>query len=353
LDIRRAFLEAMHQKISVAPMLDWTDRHCRFFHRLISSQTLLYTEMVTTGALLFGDVARHLDYSDAEHPIALQLGGSEPHDLARCALLARDWGYDEINLNCGCPSPRVQRGAFGACLMAEPTLVRDAVAAMRDAVAAEIPVTVKHRIGIDLEDSYGFVRDFVGTVAEGGCDTFVVHARSAWLDGLSPKENRAIPPLRPEFVLQLKRDFPQLRFVLNGGVKTNAQVREWLDLVDGVMVGREAYQDPWMMAQWDSELLGPSAAAPPLREDVEEQMCAYIADWKSRGLHPQSITRHLLNLWKGQPGGRLWRQVLSDSKLLSTLSVADLFKRARDARLSAACDADPPRDQQLLDSVCA
>lgn len=342
----------MHQKISVAPMLDWTDRHCRFFHRLISSHVLLYTEMVTTGALLFGDVSRHLDYSDSEHPIALQLGGSEPRDLARCAALARDWGYDEINLNCGCPSPRVQRGAFGACLMAEPALVRDAVASMRDAVAGEIPVTVKHRIGIDLEDSYGFVRDFVGTVAEGGCATFIVHARAAWLNGLSPKENRAIPPLRPEFVLQLKRDFPQLRFVLNGGVKTHAQVREWLEQVDGVMVGRAAYQDPWMMAQWDSALLGPSAAVLLRREDVEEQMCRYIAEWKSRGLHPQSITRHMLSLWKGEPGGRLWRQVLSDSNLLSTLSVTDLFKRARDARLSAACDADPPGDQQLLDSAC-
>ncbi len=333
-------------------MLDWTDRHCRFFHRLITRQTLLYTEMVTTGALLYGDVARHLGYSDAEHPVALQLGGSEPQDLARCALLARDWGYDEINLNCGCPSPRVLRGAFGACLMAEPTLVRDAVAAMRDAVAGEIPVTVKHRIGIDHEDSYGFVRDFVGTVAEGGCATFVVHARSAWLDGLSPKENRAVPPLRHAFVLQLKRDFPQLRFILNGGIQSNEQLREWLGKVDGVMVGRSAYQDPWMMAQWDAEILGRPIAMPPQREAVEEEMCAYISDWKIQGLHPQSITRHLLNLWKGQPGGRLWRQVLSDSKLLSTLSAPDLFKVAREARLSAVCDVDLPEDQQLLTSAC-
>jgi tRNA-dihydrouridine synthase A len=341
----------MLQKLSIAPMLDWTDRHCRFFHRLISHHTLLYTEMVSTGALLFGDISRHLDFSAEEQPVALQLGGSEARDLAHCARLARDWGYSEVNLNCGCPSPRVQRGAFGACLMAEPNLVRDAVAAMCDAVADEIPVTVKHRIGIDHEDSYGFVRDFVGTVADGGCATFIVHARSAWLDGLSPKENRAIPPLRREFILQLKRDFPHLRFVLNGGVKTTEQARDWLAQVDGVMVGRAAYQDPWMMAQWDAEIFGVSAAVQPQREVVEERMCGYIADWAGQGLHPQTITRHMLNLWKGQPGGRLWRQVLSDSTLLSTLSAPDLFKAARAARLSAVADVASMADQPLIASV--
>ncbi|MDY0330388.1 MAG: tRNA dihydrouridine(20/20a) synthase DusA [Thiomonas sp.] len=324
--------------ISVAPMLDWTDRHCRFFHRLITRKTLLYTEMVTTGALLFGDVARHLDFSMQEHPIALQLGGSEPADLARCARLALDWGYDEVNLNCGCPSPRVQRGAFGACLMAEPALVRDAIAAMRDAVSGAIPVTVKHRIGIDHEDSYAFVRDFVGTVAEGGCRTFIVHARSAWLEGLSPKENREVPPLRPEFVLQLQRDFPDLSFVLNGGIKTDQQLRDWLPRVGGVMVGRSAYQDPWSMAHWDRDHLGQPQASVPEREDVEEQMIRYISGWKDKGLHPQAITRHMLNLWKGQPGGRLWRQVLSDSNRLATLSVSELFTAARRARLSAQAD---------------
>lgn len=333
-------------------MLDWTDRHCRFFHRLITKNALLYTEMVTTGALLFGDVPRHLDYSDEEHPVALQLGGSEPQDLARCARLAQDWGYDEINLNCGCPSARVQRGAFGACLMAEPGLVRDAVAAMCDAVAGEIPVSVKHRIGIDHQDSYGFVRDFVGTVASGGCKTFIVHARSAWLDGLSPRENRDVPPLRPEFVLQLRRDFPQLCFVLNGGIKSMEQLREWFWQTDGVMVGRAAYQDPWMLAQWDAEFFGQSDAAQPQREEVEARMCAYIATWKERGLHPQAITRHMLNLWKGQPGGRLWRQVLSDAKLLSTLSVPDLFKAAREARLSAVSELDAANDQPRMVAPC-
>ena len=339
--------------LSVAPMLDWTDRHCRFFHRLITRKTLLYTEMVTTGALLFGDVPRHLDFSGQEHPVALQLGGSEPADLARCTRLAVEWGYDEVNLNCGCPSPRVQRGAFGACLMGEPTLVRDAVAAMREAVSGAMPITVKHRIGIDHEDSYGFVRDFVGTVAEGGCETFIVHARAAWLDGLSPKENRDVPPLRPEFVLQLQHDFPDLSFVLNGGVKTDEQLDAWLPQVGGVMVGRAAYQDPWSMAHWDLDYLGQSQGALPEREAIEDQMASYIAEWKGRGLHPQAITRHLLNLWKGQPGGRLWRQVLSDSRLLASLSVGELFATARQARLSAEAEEHASNDQPLTVSACA
>ena len=333
-------------------MLDWTDRHCRFFHRLISQKALLYTEMVTTGALMFGDVPRHLDFSAEEHPVALQLGGSDPADLAHCAKLAHEWGYDEVNLNCGCPSPRVQRGAFGACLMAEPTLVRDAVAAMREAAAGDIRITVKHRIGIDHKDSYAFVRDFVGTVSEGGCDTFIVHARSAWLDGLSPKENRDVPPLRPEFILQLQRDFPALSFVLNGGIKTEAQIREWLPQVGGIMVGRAAYQDPWSMANWDRDFLGQPQIATPVREDVEEQMARYIADWRGRGLHPQAITRHMLNLWKGQSGGRLWRQVLSDAHLLATLSVAELFAKARQARLSAEPETPLSNDQPLTVSAC-
>ncbi|MDP1534372.1 MAG: tRNA dihydrouridine(20/20a) synthase DusA, partial [Rubrivivax sp.] len=247
-------------RLSVAPMMDWTDRHCRFFHRLISRQTRLYTEMVTTGALLHGDVARHLDFSDVEHPLALQLGGSEPADLAACAKLALQWGYDEINLNCGCPSERVQRGAFGACLMAEAPLVADCVRAMRDAV--DLPVTVKHRIGIDRVESYDFVRDFVGTVAErGGCEVFVVHARNAWLQGLSPKENRDIPPLRYGFVQRLKQDFPALTIVVNGGVVDDAQIAEQLQGVDGVMVGRQAYHHPWAMADWDARFLGAGAAA--------------------------------------------------------------------------------------------
>lgn len=203
-------------------MMDWTDRHCRYLHRLITRHALLYTEMVTTGALLHGDQGRHLDFNAEEHPVALQLGGSEPDDLAACARLAERWGYDEVNLNCGCPSERVQKGAFGACLMAEPQLVADCVKAMRDATA--LPVTVKHRIGVDRIESYGFVRDFVGTVAAAGCEVFIVHARNAWLQGLSPKENREIPPLRYELVAQLKREFPQLTIAVNGGLKTPDQI---------------------------------------------------------------------------------------------------------------------------------
>jgi tRNA-dihydrouridine synthase A len=241
-------------RLSVAPMMDWTDRHCRVLHRLLTRHTRLYTEMVTTGALLHGDVARHLDFSAVEHPVALQLGGSEPDDLAACAKLAQQWGYDEVNLNCGCPSERVQRGAFGACLMAEPALVRDGVKAMLDAVS--IPVTVKHRIGIDRGESYDFVRDFVGTVAESGCTVFIVHARNAWLKGLSPKENREVPPLRYETVHRLKRDFPGLTLVLNGGVNADAVIADQLQQLDGVMIGRHAYHEPWAMATWDRSFFG-------------------------------------------------------------------------------------------------
>ena len=245
-------------RFCIAPMMDWTDRHCRFFHRLLTRHARLYTEMVTTGALIHGDVARHLDFNAGEHPVALQLGGSEPDDLARCARLAEKWGYDEVNLNCGCPSERVQRGAFGACLMAEPELVRDCVKAMVDVVA--IPVTVKHRIGIDKTDSYDFVRDFVGTVADGGAGVFMVHARSAWLKGLSPKENREIPPLRYDFAQRLKADFPDLTIVLNGGIADGVGIDAALTAVDGVMVGRHAYHEPWFLSQVDAAWFGAAPA---------------------------------------------------------------------------------------------
>ena len=241
-------------RLSVAPMMAWTDKHCRYFHRLITGNALLYTEMVSTGALLHGDQRQHLRFDETEHPVALQLGGSEPLDLARAAKIGEQWGYDEINLNCGCPSVRVQRGAFGACLMAEPALVADGVKAMLDAVS--IPVTVKHRIGIDRNESYGFVRDFVGQVSEAGCKVFIVHARNAWLDGLSPKENRDIPPLRYELAYQLKQDFPALTICVNGGITTNEQIENHLRHVDGVMVGREAYHNPWLMAGWDEAFYG-------------------------------------------------------------------------------------------------
>ncbi len=299
--------------LSVAPMMDWTDRHCRYLHRLLSRHALLYTEMVTTGALIHGDVPRHLRFNAEEHPVALQLGGSEPADLAHCAKLGEQWGYDEININCGCPSERVQRGAFGACLMAEPRLVADCVKAMVDAV--DVPVTVKHRIGIDRIESYEFVRDFVGIVSEAGCGTFIVHARNAWLQGLSPKQNREIPPLRYELVHRLKHEFPQLRFSINGGIAANAQVHEHLRLLDGVMVGREAYHNPWWLAEWDAEFFG---AAPQAltREDVESAMCDYMErEAAAHGTLWPSIARHMLGLRNGLPGARRWRQVWSDHRL--------------------------------------
>ncbi len=299
--------------MSVAPMMDWTDRHCRYFHRLLSRHALLYTEMVTTGALVHGDRPRHLDFNAQEHPVALQLGGSDATDLALCARLGEQWGYDEINLNCGCPSERVQRGSFGACLMAEPQLVADCVKAMVDAVS--IPITVKHRIGIDKTESYAFVRDFVGAVSQAGCSVFLVHARNAWLKGLSPKENREVPPLRYEMVHQLKRDFPHLTFATNGGITTAGQVTQELHEVDGVMIGREAYHNPWWLAQWDSEFFG-AAPAQITRESVEERMTEYMAsEAQARGTPWSAIARHMLGLRNGLPGARRWRQVWSDHKL--------------------------------------
>ncbi len=305
--------DADRWRLSVAPMMDWTDRHCRYFHRLLTKNTLLYTEMVTTGALMHGSVQRHLRFNEEEHPVALQLGGSEPSELAAAAKLGEQWGYDEINLNCGCPSDRVQRGAFGACLMADPALVADGVKAMVDAVS--VPVTVKHRIGIDKTESYGFVRDFVGTVSEAGCSVFMVHARNAWLQGLSPKENREVPPLRYELVYQLKRDFPHLTIAINGGITTNDQIDTHLAQVDGVMVGREAYHHPWLMTSWDERYFGalPSTVN---RDAVEEQMVAYMERAHAEDGCPwYAIARHMLGLRHGLRGARLWRQVWSDHRL--------------------------------------
>ncbi|MDB5731078.1 MAG: TIM-barrel protein yjbN family [Variovorax sp.] len=294
-------------------MMDWSDRHCRFFHRLLTRRALLYTEMVTTGALVHGDVARHLRFHAEEHPVALQLGGSEPGELAHCAALGEKWGYDEINLNCGCPSERVQRGAFGACLMAEPRLVADCVKAMVDGVS--VPVTVKHRIGIDKTESYEFVRDFVGTVSEAGCRTFIVHARNAWLQGLSPKQNREVPPLRYALVHRLKHDFPELRFSINGGIAKTAQVHEQLRLLDGVMVGREAYHNPWWLSEWDEAFFGEPARV-ITREEVEARMCEYIVRETARHGTPWSnVARHMLGLRNGLAGARRWRQVWSDHRL--------------------------------------
>ena len=295
-------------------MMDWTDRHCRYFHRLLTKRARLYTEMVTTGALLHGDVPRHLDFDPAEQPVALQLGGSEPAELAEAARLGERWGYAEINLNCGCPSERVQRGSFGACLMAEPQLVAECVKAMRDAVA--LPVTVKHRIGIDRLESYDFVRDFVGTVAAaGGCEVFIVHARNAWLQGISPKENRELPPLRYETVARLKRDFPALTLVVNGGIKGEAQIASHLEAVDGVMIGREAYHHPWTMASWDARFFADPASALD-RDAIEAAMVDYMErQQRDRGEPWSRIARHMIGLRNGEPGARRWRQVWSDHGL--------------------------------------
>jgi tRNA-dihydrouridine synthase A len=317
-------------RFCVAPMLDWTDRHCRYFLRQISRRARLYTEMVTAAALVHGDVPRHLDFDPAEHPLALQLGGSDPAQLAAAARYGARWGYDEINLNCGCPSERVQKGSFGACLMAEPALVADCVRAMRDAVS--LPVTVKHRIGLEGDDDYGFVRDFVGTVAQAGCKAFIVHARNAWLDGLSPKDNREIPPLRYALVHRLKQDFPALTIVINGGIAGDAAIREQLRQVDGVMVGREAYHHPWSMASWDVSFLGASAPAEPLRrEDVEDDMVRYMQQLAAQGQPWSHASRHMLGLWNGTPGARRWRQVWSDHRLKEQ-PPAQVARIARQAR---------------------
>ena len=334
-----------YPRLSVAPMMDWTDRHCRYLHRLLSRHALLYTEMVTTGALLHGDVARHLRFNAEEHPLALQLGGSEPADLVRAARLGQDWGYDEINLNCGCPSDRVQRGAFGACLMAEPKTVADGVKAMRDAVS--LPVSVKHRIGIDQTESYDFVRDFVGTVADAGCGIFIVHARNAWLQGLSPKENREIPPLRYALVHQLKRDFPHLVIGINGGITSSAQVAEQLEQVDSVMLGREAYHQPWWLASWDAEFLAGSPC-PLTLDEVEEAMVVYMErEAALYGTPWSAVARHMLGLRLGLPGARRWRQVWSDHRL-KALPAREVFAQAR---LHCAPSAGPLTEVAELPSA--
>lgn len=336
--------------VSVAPMLDWSDRHCRRFHREITRHSWLYTEMVTTGAILCGDPSRHLDFNQEEHPVALQLGGSEPADLAQCARMAEQWGYDEINLNCGCPSERVQKGAFGACLMAEPQLVADCVKAMRDVV--DIDVTVKHRIGIDKVDSYQFVRDFVGTIAEAGCKTFIVHARNAILKGLSPRENREIPPLKYDYAYQLKRDFPELEIIINGGIKTCDEIAAHLQHVDGVMVGREAYHNPYFMAEIDARFYQ-DAREIPSRTAILETLVPYIYRQLElhgnggKGLRLNSITRHLLGLMTGLYGARAYRQILSDPKRLATGMPELLLEAAARVQFQSQLELQEPQQSGL------
>jgi len=308
-------------------MMDWTDRHCRYFLRLITRHTRLCTEMVTTGPLTHGDLPRHLDFDPAEHPLALQLGGSDTTALAHCARLGEVWGYDEINLNVGCPSERVQTGSFGACLMAEPALVADCVRAMRDAVA--IPVTVKHRLGLDRNEDYGFLRDFVGTVAAAGCEAFFVHARNAVLKGLSPKENREVPPLRYDAVHRLKQDFPALVIVINGGFTRWDAIDAELSRVDGVMLGRAAYHDPWILARADWRAFGDETRGRS-RAEVVHALIPYAEAELRRGTSLRAIAQHVLGLYHGQSGGRRFRQILSDAAKLKQAG-PDLFLEALEA----------------------
>jgi tRNA-dihydrouridine synthase A len=300
----------MNRLFSIAPMMDWSDHNCRYFWRLLTKQALLYTEMVTTGALINGDRERFLHFNAEEHPVALQLGGSDPAELARCARWAQEWGYDEVNLNCGCPSDRVQSGMFGACLMAKPALVADCVKAMRE--SCDIPVTVKHRIGIDDMEAYDELLAFVEPIAAAGCEVFIVHARKAWLQGLSPKQNREIPPLNYPWVYRLKQDFPHLTIVLNGGIQTLQDCQTHLQHVDGVMLGREAYQNPWLLSQVDEVLFGIDKPAQS-RDDVIAALLPYAQRQIASGAQLNHITRHILGLYQGVPGARKFRRHLSEN----------------------------------------
>lgn len=298
----------MSYRLSIAPMMDWTDRHDRYFLRLIAPDILLYTEMITAQAIAHGDVPYLLGFDDAEHPVALQLGGSDPSLLANAAKLGQEFGYDEINLNVGCPSPRVSSGRFGACLMLEPALMATCVSAMRNAVT--LPVTVKCRIGVDNHDSYAELCTFIQTVANAGCQTFIIHARKAWLNGLSPKENREIPPLQYDVVYQLKRDFPQLNLILNGGLKSLAAVDTALQHVDGVMIGREAYHNPYWLAALQANYHKKQDM--PSRHTIAKKMLPYVRQQLENGVRLNAITRHMLGLFQGQPGAAKWRRYISE-----------------------------------------
>lgn len=296
-------------RFCIAPMMDWTDKHCRLFHRLLTTKAFLYTEMVTTGALIHGDRDRLLGFNQEEHPLALQLGGSNPQELTICTKMAEDYGYDEVNLNVGCPSDRVQNGRFGACLMLEPELVAECIMAMTQAV--KIPVTIKSRIGVDNNDSYAELAGFVERIASAGCNTIIIHARKAWLSGLSPKQNREIPPLNYDAVHQLKNDYPHLEIIINGGVIGVSQSLLLLEQVDGVMVGREAYHNPYMLAEVDRQMFHTTDPIKS-RQQVIMEMLPYIEDQLIQGVRLNAIVRHMLGLYHGQPGGRLFRRYLSE-----------------------------------------
>jgi tRNA-dihydrouridine synthase A len=316
-------MTGINRRFCIAPMMDWTDRHCRYLLRLIFTQGLLYTEMVTAAAVKHGNRDRLLSFNEFERPLALQLGGADPSDMAFAAEQGQAYGYDEININAGCPSDRVQSGRFGACLMMAPATVAAAVAAMRSAV--DIPVTVKTRIGVDEHDDYDFLKRFVGTVATAGCEVFIIHARKAWLSGLSPKENREIPPLQYERVYRLKEDFPDLKIVLNGGINTSAAIMRHLNRVDGIMVGRCAYQDPYALSDIQQLLFGGDVL--PAREEVVNRYIPYIEQQLRQGVYLKHMTRHMLGLYQGLPGARAWRRCLSEHACKSGAGI-DVVKSA-------------------------
>jgi len=297
-----------HSLVSVAPMMDWTDKHCRYFYRLISKNVQLYTEMITTKAILRGDKNRLLDFNDGENPLVLQLGGSDPKEMAKCAIIAEDWGYDEVNINVGCPSDRVLSGSFGACLMKEPKLVAQCVESMIE--RCDIPITVKHRIGIDDMESYDQLSDFISLISQKGCQHFIVHARKAWLTGLSPKENRTIPPLNYPWVYQLKKDFPKLKFTINGGIETCQDIEGHLDHVDGVMLGRSIYHNPFLLEQIELEIFK-SKESTLDREHILRQFMSYIAEQSKLGVPVRSMSRHILGLYHGEANAKLFRRLLS------------------------------------------
>ena len=333
---------SFNRKFSVAPMLDWTDRHCRYFLRLMSKHTLLYTEMVTTGAIIYGK-GDYLGYNQEEHPVALQLGGSDPSDMTRCAVLAQERGYDEVNINVGCPSDRVKNGSFGACLMAQPDVVAQCVAAMQSEV--DIPVTVKCRIGIDDMDEDEDFAQFIDAVANAGCDTFIVHARKAWLKGLSPKENREIPPLNYPRVHRLKAARPELSISINGGIKTLDESLEQLELLDGVMMGREVYSNPYIMANVDALIFGDDNSDVMHRREIVVKMQEYIARQDSPYFKPWHAARHMLGLYQGQAGGRIWRRYLSQNGTGKSPD-PDLLMNALDAVEKAQKEVDDYNGQK-------
>ncbi|GEA08022.1 tRNA-dihydrouridine(20/20a) synthase [Alteromonas sp. KUL42] len=332
----------LNRRFSVAPMLDWTDRHCRYFLRLMSKHTLLYTEMVTTGAIIYGK-GDYLGYNQEEHPVALQLGGSDPSDMTRCAVLAQERGYDEVNINVGCPSDRVKNGSFGACLMAQPDVVAQCVAAMQAEV--DIPVTVKCRIGIDDMDEDEDFAQFIDVVANAGCNTFIVHARKAWLKGLSPKENREIPPLNYPRVHRLKAARPELSISINGGIKTLDESLEQLELLDGVMMGREVYSNPYIMANVDALIFGDDNSDVMHRRDIVVKMQEYIARQDSPYFKPWHAARHMLGLYQGQAGGRIWRRYLSQNGTGKSPD-PDLLMNALDAVEKAQKEVDDYNGQK-------